>query len=288
MLVDEANKRKYIFDDITETVYHKCINELRIHFLEYMYNDLVFEHVSQDEDGYTSVDLRKNCKVIYKNRNLTLLQCPLFEQEQTYEFYKKLVLDAYPDYVFTDKVVFDCGSCCGLDAILFSKEVKHVYCLEPDNKNFENLALNTKNFQNITIINKALFNHCNDIEFSSENTQGSMILGKSIDIPIEELKKLRKTDSVFVKCITLNEMLNQFGEPDIIKIDIEGSEYDLIYNESMNKVLEHGSILIFEIHQRPGSIFQYNKLVDYIKSFGYKVTYYQDQLLGDHISCVKH
>jgi FkbM family methyltransferase len=195
------------------------------------------------------------------------------------------VLDAYPDYTFTDKVVFDCGSCCGLDAILFSKEVKHVYCLEPDARNFENLKLNTRDIQNITIIKKALFNHCGEIEFSSENTQGSMILGKTIDIPVEDLKKLRKTDSIVVKCTTLDEMVSQFGSPDIVKIDIEGAEYDLV--DSMKSVLEHGSILIFEIHQRPGSLSHYMTLVNYIESFGYKVRFYQDPLLGDHISCVK-
>ena len=286
MLLDEVHKQRYIFPDNITNVYHKYISELS-QYKEYMWSNLVFEKVSRDDEGYTVVDLRENCKVTYKNKNLTLMECPIFETEHSYDFYKKLVLDAYPDYVFTNKVVFDCGSCCGLDAILFSEEAKHVYCLEPDAKNFENLSLNTKDFQNITIINKALFNHCNEIEFSSENTQGSMILGKSIDIPIEDLKKLRKTDSIVVQCTTLNEMMSQFGAPDIVKIDIEGSEYDLVTNDSMKSVLEHGSILIFEIHQRLGSLSHYDKLVEYIESFGYKVTFYQDQLLGDHISCVK-
>ena len=137
------------------------------------------------------------------------------------------------------------------------------------------------------IINKALFNHCNQVEFTSENTQGSMILGKSIDIPVEELKKLRKTESIMVSCTTLDEMLKEFEKPDIIKIDIEGSEYDLVNNNCMKNVLECAPILVFEIHNRSSCSGHFKKLKDYIESFGYKITEHDDQLLGFHILCVK-
>lgn len=288
MLVDTVHKRKYIFDESTTSLYNKCISDLHKN-LDYMFNELKFEHVKIDDDGYSIVDLTQNCNITYKNIGITLVQCPLFEQEHTFTFYSKLVLDAYPEYKFTDKVVFDCGACCGLDAILFSKEAKHVYCLEPDSKNFENLSANTKEYPNITVIKKALFNHCNEIEFTSENSQGSMILGKSIDIPVEEIKTIRNIKtSTFVTCTTLNEMMNLYGTPDIVKIDIEGSEYDLIHDDSMKNVLNMGPILIFEIHQRPGSSSHYVKLVDYIKSFGYTIIEYSDHLLGEHISCIKY
>jgi FkbM family methyltransferase len=265
------------------SLYHKCVSELGL-ITEYMNSDLTFEKTFKEGD-YTMVDLRENCKLKYKNTGLELVQCPFFEIEHTFAFYKKMITEARPGYDFAGKVVFDCGACCGLDAILFSKEVLRVICLEPDSKNFENLQLNTSDRDNITIIKKALFNHCGEIEFLSENTQGSMILGKTIDIPVEDLKVLRKSVVTKVQCTTLDEMMDSFGPPDIIKIDIEGSEYDLV--GSMNKVLTHGSILIFEIHRRPNSSDHFNKLVEYIESFDYKVTLYSDSLLGDHISCVK-
>jgi FkbM family methyltransferase len=280
MLVDESNKIKYIFSKHLESVYHKCMSEIKINLFDYMAKELIFEHVSE-ENGYKIVDLTDNCFVTYKNVGLTLKQCPFFEQEHSFYFYKKLVGD------LKDKVVFDCGACCGLDAILFAKECKRVYSLEPDSKNFENLMFNTKDYKNIKTVNKALFNHCDTIEFSSENTQGSMILGKGVDIPIEDLKKLRKTDSIKVSCITLDEMLTKYEKPDIIKIDIEGTEYDLIHNDSMKNTLELGPILIFEIHHTVNSKEHFTRLKEYIESFGYKITDHDDQVLGYHILCVK-
>ena len=184
--------------------------------------------------------------------------------------------------------MFDCGACCGLDAILFSRECKKVYCLEPDSKNFELLTQNTKEYPNITIIHKALFNHCGEIEFSCENAQGSMILGKSIDgLSVEELKKLRKAESIVVQCTTLDEMMKEFGKPDIIKLDIEGAEYDLVYNNCMKNVLESGPVLVFEIHGSTSTV-QFNTLVKYIESFGYTITHHNNHLLGYHIVCNPH
>jgi FkbM family methyltransferase len=186
---------------------------------------------------------------------------------------------------FEDKVVFDCGACCGLDAILFTREkARHVYCLEPDTKNFENLVTNTRGYP-ITCIQKALFKHNGQVEFSCENTQGSMILGKSIDISVDNLKKIRKCSGTMVDCVTLDRMVELYGNPDIVKIDIEGSEYDLI--GSMDKLLELGPKIIFEIHQRIPKIEYYNKLVEHIKSFGYTIHFYTNEIVGDHILCVK-
>jgi len=268
----------YIFSDSVNSVYHKTIKDFEL--LGDYVKTLEFEKTL--EDG--TIDLRDNCKVTYKNSGLTLMQCPLFETEHSFLFYKRMVSECCPG--FQGKLVFDCGACCGLDAILFAKEGCRVICLEPDSKNFENLRLNTSGM-NITILNKALFCHNDTVLFSSENTQGSMILGKEIDIPVEDLKKIRKCDSIKVQCTTLNEMCDLFGVPDIVKIDIEGAEYDLIKNASMSKVLTHGSFLILEIHQRENCPKQFETLTNYIKSFGYEVKEYSDPLVGYHIACSK-
>jgi len=272
-MFDEVHNVRYLFDETMEKVYHKSIANMKQHLSDYMYESLVFEHSRPGE-----VDLRRNCKITYKNLGLTLLQCPEFEYEHSFQLYR----DLFPD--LKGSVVFDCGACCGLDAILFTREgAKHVYCLEPDSKNFENLHLNTQGYP-ITCIQKALFNNDGHVEFSSENSQGSMVLGKTIDIPIEQLKSVRKCESIKVECVTLDTMVLKYGMPDIVKIDIEGAEYDLV--DSMNSVLEHGVPVLFEIHQRVQKIEHYDRLVKYIESFGYTVTLHPNELLGDHILCV--
>jgi len=216
-------------------------------------------------DGSKIINLTSpHIDIHYKEYNLTLTECQIFEIPlDSFQVY----LDLLYDKSFTDKVIFDCGACCGLDALLFTKHgAKHVVSLEPDNFNYELLRKNCQGYENTnTLIKKALFNHENEILFANENSQGSMIIGKNIDIEKNELIKIRKSETSMIKCTTINELVQLYGKPDIIKIDIEGSEYDLPDNNSMGVLRDLESIeIIIEIHRKQKNIEHYEKLVKYL------------------------
>jgi FkbM family methyltransferase len=222
-----------------------------------------------DTKNNNVLNLTKNNYITYKNYyNLKLLQGPLFEYPpDSFDVYLNF-LDPTKNYT----TVFDCGACFGLDSILFHKTFKSekVVCLEPDYKNYDILIQNTCTYKGIIHpIKKALFCHDDTVQFSCENTQGSMVIGKEVDnVSPEDLKKLRVCgDFVDVECTTINSLIWEHGKPDIIKIDIEGSEYDLPKNDSMGILRDLNNIvIIMELHGNKN-----DELIKYIESLGFRV-----------------
>jgi FkbM family methyltransferase len=145
-----------------------------------------------------------------------------------------------------------------------------VVSLEPDYKNYEILIQNLEPYKGTVYpVKKALFCHEGTVQFSCENTQGSMVIGKELDgVEPDKLKKLRVCGEFYdVECTTINSLIREYGKPDIIKIDIEGSEYDLPKNDSMGLLRDLNNIVIIvELHGNKN-----DELIGYIESLGFKV-----------------
>lgn len=256
---------RYMYDCKLGTMY----NNDRISFFEQFENDcnnyLEFSTTNNNIVNLTT----NNIYVTYKNyNNLKLLQGPMFElPADSFEYYTHFINSNN-----TYKTVFDCGACFGLDSILFHNvyNCEKVVSLEPDYKNYEILIQNLEPYKGtIHPIKKALFCHEDKVQFSCENTQGSMVLGKEVDgLSPDNLKKLRVCGEFYdVECTTINSLIREHGKPDIIKIDIEGSEYDLHKNDSMGLLRDLNNIvIIMELHGNKN-----DELIGYIESLGFKV-----------------
>jgi FkbM family methyltransferase len=131
-----------------------------------------------------------------------------------------------PEY-FTGGVVVDLGANIGDFSVLVS-EYAPVYCYEPEPHNWQMLCMNielNKDVLNhpITPINKGVGKKGT---FTIKNNSGhSQVLDDGGDFTCE--------------CIDLNEALAPFDSIDLLKFDIEGSEYDLFENataETMKKI----------------------------------------------------
>jgi len=251
-----TNEYKYIVPK--DSIYYKVICENITHYSDYINKFMEFKC-----DGKIVNLTSPHIDIHYKQYDLTLTECQIFEIPlDSFQVYVDLLYDKS----LNNKIIFDCGACCGLDALLFAKHgAKHVVSLEPDKFNYELLRKNCKGYENTnTIIHKALFNNDNDILFTNENNQGSMIIGKNIDIEKDELIKIRKAETSMIKCTTINELVQLYGKPDIIKIDIEGSEYDLPENNSMGALRDLDNIeIVIEMHRTRRNISLYEKLVKY-------------------------
>ena len=274
-----SNEYKYILSK--DSIYYNDLYKYIVQYSDYINKFMEFKC-----DGNIVNLTSPHIDIHYKQYDLTLTECSTFEIPLD-SFY--VYLDVLIDKSFKDKLIFDCGACCGLDALLFAKHgAKHVISLEPDNFNYELLRKNCKGYENTnTLINKALFNHENEILFSNENAQGSMIIGKNIDIEKEELIKIRKAETCMIKCTTINELVHLYGKPDIIKIDIEGSEYDLPVNNSMGALRDLDSIeFIVEIHGKQKNITHYENFIKYLTDdLGYKIG---NSLVQDTGTIIEH
>lgn len=136
------------------------------------------------------------------------------------EQFKELFVDE--SYKFTSQssspIIIDCGANIGTSCLYFKTlyPQSKVTAFEADEKIAKILTsnLNNNNINDVKIISSAVWINNDGIEFSCEGADGGSIQGNGA----------RKK----VNSIRLKEVLNQIGRVDLLKIDIEGAEYEVI------------------------------------------------------------
>lgn len=142
-----------------------------------------------------------------------------------------------------DKVVVDVGAFVGDSSIYFAlKGAKKIYAIEPNPEAFremlENIKLNNLN-DRIVPINAAIGSKAGTIRVANINIEETTVT----------YYDLNSMGSIEVPMMTLSQLFEQYGiEPDILKMDCEGCEYDVILND-----YEHVKLfkeIIVEYHSR--------------------------------------
>ena len=137
------------------------------------------------------------------------------------------------------KYILDAGSQIGLATLFFSEYFPNsrIVCCEPSRDNLELLQLNTARLPNVTILHCALGKRTAAGEIlqpvASDHANVKVIENESGDIPIYDYKQL----------------LIASGAPsfDLIKIDIEGAEYDFVSSMDDND-LARCQWIVGEVH----------------------------------------
>lgn len=113
--------------------------------------------------------------------------------------------------------VWDVGAALGKHTIAVAR--KHsIYAFEPNLNVLYYLAYNVRRCRNVVIVPNAL------------TRDGSSLLGSY------EADFLAKPTGPKVATLSIGEALDKFGAPGVIKIDIEGGEYDLIDCDSLKDI----------------------------------------------------
>lgn len=139
---------------------------------------------------------------------------------------------------FNPKIMIDAGACAGESTFFLFDNIQSLnksFLIEPIKSNFDFISERIKNDERFNAINKALYYGDNTIKIGNNSGVGSYSM-------------LTNQNCVEYKTITLEEITNH---ADFIKIDIEGSEYNVIEN---SKLLKNISILEIEFHNN----FEYN------------------------------
>ncbi|HEX7357268.1 MAG TPA: FkbM family methyltransferase [Ignavibacteriaceae bacterium] len=144
--------------------------------------------------------------------------------------YKEIFVDE--DYKFQTNsqypVIYDCGANVGMSCLYFSVKypTAKIKAFEADPNIAKILSENLKknNVGNVEVISKAVWIHNNNIELSLEGADGATIYSK--------------TNLVKISSIRLKDMIEKESRIDMLKIDIEGAEYEVLMDcsDSLSKV----------------------------------------------------
>ena len=140
--------------------------------------------------------------------------------------------------------IVDAGAYIGLSSVFFASKYPKatVVAIEPESSNFNMLLLNTKNYTNIKPINAGLWSRKAflRIQDTSATTWGFRVM--------------EDPSGQGIQAIGITDVMSEFGatQIDVLKIDIEGSEIELLNHCSA--WIDSVRILIIELHDwfQPG------------------------------------
>lgn len=149
--------------------------------------------------------------------------------------------------------VWDCGAHIGYYTLVFSRRVGStgkVVAFEPDPNNFQrvdqNLRLN--NLQNAVVVQTAIGSPTGEAMFVSLRQQTSHLVNTYVGTRALENKECPSPESlVRVRCLGLDQLLEQFPAPHLVKLDIEGAEA-LALVHANKLATETRPRLIIELH----------------------------------------
>jgi FkbM family methyltransferase len=150
--------------------------------------------------------------------------------------------DDYKLYQFKnldDKIIFDIGANCGVATVIMAKLNPNstIYAFEPFKEVYNLLCENIKlnNLTNIKTYNNALLNDSKNMKLMIHKHMSganSLIANETF------FKKTYKhTDSTIINALSFDDFINNnnINEIVVLKIDCEGSEYDILYNSNKIK-----------------------------------------------------
>ncbi|QWH14660.1 FkbM family methyltransferase [Bacillus mycoides] len=165
-----------------------------------------------------------------------------------HDYYEKELLEYFKEYMPTNGVVYDVGANIGNHTLYFSHTLnpKKVYSFEPAKELFTVLEFNVQvnKLKNIEVFNCAVGKENGEafLTYNPQNTGSSNI---SLD------------GNEVVKIVTLDKL--KIEKPDFVKIDVEGSEYDVI--KGMKNILKASSPVLW-IEVFPDNYFAVDQLLE--------------------------
>jgi FkbM family methyltransferase len=190
------------------------------------------------------------------------------------------------------KNIFDIGANIGIATVLLAKQNPNsiIYAFEPFLNSYNTLLenINLNNLKNIIAINKAVSNvNCIQELAISESISGANTLYTDIDLFKNDINTVYAINNnininnniinINIEVISFEDFIkdNNINEIELLKIDCEGSEYDILYNNSLllNKSIKN---IVGEFHNFKNFIYKdgynFNDLYNYIEKYidGYK------------------
>ncbi|MEN9963762.1 MAG: hypothetical protein RL582_857 [Bacteroidota bacterium] len=139
--------------------------------------------------------------------------------------------------------ILDAGANIGLAAVFFKRKFPQVrlLCIEPEPSNFEMLKKNTAHYSGIECLQKGLW----------YKTCALQILDDGLGEWGFTVKEAKETDPNTVQAVSIPDLIQSYNikHIDVLKMDIEGSEIEVLQNNHEAWIPHTGTLLI-ELHDR--------------------------------------
>ncbi len=223
--------------------------------------DLFFTTVTPIVNGRNEVlDFSKPALHRYQKSNVSLWAPGMVEEDS---------MDAYTTSYMPQvgDVVWDVGAHAGATSYFFSQMVGSlgkVYAIEPDDLAYEYLLRNIDlhRLDNVVPVKKALASETGAALFSMDGTLGAGLA--------EFTQCVSERHTCEVETISLEDACREYGEPMLIKMDIEGAEAEVIRGAA--KFLKDKRIhFAIETEHRVNGEFTSVPITSVLSGNGYKV-----------------
>ena len=177
------------------------------------------------------------------------------------------VYDKYKDFDLNNcEKTIDAGASVGLfTQYILNRGAKQVCSIECDDRSVKALTGNFYSNPNVTIIPKALSGEEGDITLYWKEDNP---LISTLDLHHSEFAHSENPNSKIIPCTTLEQVVSNLGwdKIDLLKLDIEGAEWDVI-DSTPNSVFEITSKILMEYHSPNGRL---NDVIERFNSLGFK------------------
>lgn len=152
------------------------------------------------------------------------------------------------------EVILDIGANIGLATNWFARRYPEatILSVEPDKENFDLLVENTRQFNSqCTPINAAIWFRDGVISLRKTDEQGKPLQAWGVQVQEARIDQIDRNE--LVKSLTIESLIKnrQIDFVDILKIDVEGSEFE-IFSYGDNDWLKRVGMIIIETHDRLG------------------------------------
>ena len=131
------------------------------------------------------------------------------------------------------KIIFDIGANIGDKAEIFRRVADQVVCVEPDTRNVDILNIRFRHRSNVTVLSRAVDSQSGIKEFFVNDVDSAYntLSEKWRDVLQHDNRfdaDIHFQEQYLVETTTLDHLIEQFGMPVFIKLDIEGYEINAL------------------------------------------------------------
>jgi len=164
-----------------------------------------------------------------------------------------------------DAVVLDIGANIGIFSLYASKYAKQVYAIEPSQEHFDTLSrmILHNELKNVKPIKKAIYMKEELLDFYHNNNKTMYSLHQSVEDRSQPIERVEAT--------TIEKLMQEekIDHVDLLKIDIEGTEFEVLSHPSFQKIADKIDVVVGETHAWANRNPQ--QLVDALRGAGFIV-----------------